>query len=216
MTLTELHDEALKEEDQGIPRYRRRVKEHILDYYNYLDQQPWTESTKNNHIKVIRSFYKHLDIDIPEIRNHYEAKPIPEHNNKNITKPLIRMMIDNATTRDKAILTLAALTGQSPDEIRHITIQQIINTYNTELDTPLFDEYDILQRREEILHLTAPRLDTRQQRHRPCQRRANLYRYECLPTSKRQGRASHLEIIPPVETSKYHNPEISKQYGSEW
>lgn len=164
MTLTELHDEALKEEDQGIPRYRRRVKEHILDYYNYLDQQPWTESTKNNHIKVIRSFYKHLDIDIPEIRNHYEAKPIPEHNNKNITKPLIRMMIDNATTRDKAILTLAALTGQSPDEIRHITIQQIINTYNTELDTPLFDEYDILQRREEILHLTAPRLDLQRQK----------------------------------------------------
>ena len=158
-TLQELYNEAITEEEQAIPRYRRSIKNHILDYYNYLENQDFTETTKNNHIKVIRSFYKHLDVEVPDIQNKYEATPIPENNNKNITKDLIKVMISNATTRDKAILSIACMTGQSPDEIRNITIQQIINCYNTELETPLFTAEDILQNKTEILKLKAPRLD---------------------------------------------------------
>ena len=116
MSLHELYLEAIEEEEQGIPRYRRSIKDHLLDYYNYLDTTDLTETTKSSHIKIVRSFYKHLDIDIPNIQNKYEDTPIVEHNSKNITKELIKTMLDTATIRDKAILTLAALTGQSPDE----------------------------------------------------------------------------------------------------
>ena len=159
MTLDELYKEAITEEDNQIPRYRRSIKNHILDYYNYLDAHEFTESTKNNHIKIIRSFYKHLDVDVPNIQNKYRSTPIPEHNNKTIPKELIKLMINNATTRDKGILSMAAMTGQSPDEIRNLTIQQLINCYNTELETPIFSVDDILQNKKNILSLKAPRLD---------------------------------------------------------
>ena len=158
MTITELYHEAIREEEQGIPRYRRQIRNHMLDYYNYLDTLQLKESTKNLHIKVIRSFYKHLDVDIPRIRNDYDQTPIPQHNNKNITKQLIKIMLDAASTRDKAILSLAAMTGQSPDEIRHLTIQQLLDCYNTELDEKVFNADDIITHQQQILELDAPQL----------------------------------------------------------
>ena len=159
MTIAELYQEAIEEEEKAIPRYRRQIRNHMLDYYNYLDSLNIKESTKNMHIKVIRSFYKHLDIDIPQIQNNYNQTPIPEHNNKNITKDIIKIMLDTASTRDKAILSLAAMTGQSPDEIRHLTIQQLINCYNTELEEKIFNAEDIINHQSQILELDAPRLD---------------------------------------------------------
>ena len=164
MTISELYHEAIEEEEQGIPRYRRQIRNHLLDYHNYLDNLPIKETTRNMHINVIRSFYKHIDIDIPQIINRYNQTPIPQDNNKNITKDIIKIMIDTASTRDKAILSYAAMTGQSPDEIRHLTIQQLVNCYNTELEEKVFNADDIITHQQQILELDAPRLDMHRQK----------------------------------------------------
>ena len=104
MTITELYDEAIQEEEQAIPKYRRSIKDHLLDYRYYLDNTSLSETTKSTHIKVINSFYKHLDIDVPTIQNKYESMPAVENSKKTIPKDLIKLMLDAATTRDKAIV----------------------------------------------------------------------------------------------------------------
>ena len=179
MSITELYQEAIQEEEKAIPRYRRQIRNHMLDYYNYLDTLPIKESTKNMHIKVIRSFYKHLDIDLPQIQNNYNQTPIPEHNNKNITKDIIKIMLDAASTRDKAILSLAAMTGQSPDEIRHLSIQQLLDCYNTELEEKVFTADDIINHQSRILQLDAPRLDMHRQKTK-----TNYWIYLPMETSR--------------------------------
>ena len=158
MTLTELYDEAIMEEEQQIPRYRKKINNHIIEYQIYMDELGIKESTKSNYLNVIKSFYKSLDITLPTINNNYNEEPDPSNVEKMITKDIIKLMIQNARTRDKAILSFAAMTGQSPDEIRHLKIQQLIDSWNNELETKLFTIEDIFKYRKEILELEATKL----------------------------------------------------------
>jgi len=158
MTLQQLYEEAIREEDQAVPRYRKKINDHILEYQIYLDEQNLKENTKSNYLNAIKSFYKSLDITLPTINNKYDETPDPKNTEKMITKKIIQLMIQNARTRDKAILSFAAMTGQSPDEIRHLTIQQIMDSWNTELEQKLFNIDDIFTNRKQILDLTATKL----------------------------------------------------------
>lgn len=158
MTLKELYEEAIQEEEQQIPRYRKKINDHILEYQIYLDELNIKESSKSNYLNVVKSFYKSLDITLPTINNKYDEKPDPKNTEKMINKELIKLMIQNARTRDKAILSFAAMTGQSPDEIRHMTIQQVMDSWNNELETKLFTIEDIFTNRDEILSLEATKL----------------------------------------------------------
>lgn len=180
MSITELYNEAITEEENNTPRYRKKINNHIIDYYNYLEQTNLSENTKNNHIYIITSFYKFIDVEIPNIKNRFDATPNAANVEKMITKELIQLMIQNARTRDKAILSFAALTGQSPDEIRHITIQQLIDCYNTELKNKILTVTEILQQKKQILELPAPMLKL-----------------------KRQKTKTHYWIYIPSETNKY-------------
>ena len=156
MTLTQLYNEALTEEEQHIPKHRRSIKTHILDYYDWLDKQPFTESTKNQSIYIVVSFYKSLDITLPNIPNNYDDTPLPENTEKMITPEIIRLMLDNASVRNKAIISFAMMTGQSPNELCHITILDIVKCWNSELEHPIFDLPDIWKYKQEILELKAP------------------------------------------------------------
>lgn len=155
MTLTQLYKEAITEEEQGTPPRLRKIKQHILDYHDYLDQSNLAESTKNTAIYIVKSFYKSLDIQLPNIPNNYDTTPIQNNVDKMINKDLIRLMLDNASIRNKAIISLTAMTGQSPNETAHITIQDILNAWNTMIETPLLHVEDIFQHTEEILQLEA-------------------------------------------------------------
>lgn len=156
MTLHELYTEALDEEEQGIPRHKKSIKNHILDLYDYLDTTKLTENTKRNTIYVVKSFYNSIDIPLPRINNNYDDTPLPENTEKMITPDIIRLMLDNAPVRDKAIISFAMMTGQSPNEICHITIRDMVKCWNTELEHPVFDLPDIFKYKQDILALPAP------------------------------------------------------------
>ena len=65
-------------------------------------------------------------------------------------------MLDNASVRNKAIISFAMMTGQSPNELCHISILDIIKCWNSELEHPIFDLPDIWKYKQEILELKAP------------------------------------------------------------
>ena len=151
MTLTELYEEAITEEEQRIPRYRKSINDHILEYKEYLDERGNAESSKYRAMKIVTSFYKQMDIELPRMPRDYDRRPSPENVGKMINKDIIRRMMELASTRDKAILSFAALTGQSPEEIRRLTIQDLMDSWNTKLEHKLFKLEDIFKQRNEIL-----------------------------------------------------------------
>lgn len=166
LTLTQLHEEALNEEENHTPRYRKSIKTHIIEYKEYLDQHQYSESTKNTCIFVVTSWYKSLDIDLPLIQNHYDTTPTNKNHDKLLTKPLIQKMINQATTRDKAILSFAATTGQGQAEISNLKIQDIVDSWNTMLPEKIFTLPDIFKYKNQILQLEAPALVITRQKTR--------------------------------------------------
>ena len=223
MTLTELHDEALNEEDQQIPMHRRRTKLHLIEYQEYLDQQTWTDSTKRLHMFVVNSFYQSLEVQVPHVRNKYDDSPQPANVEKAINKEIIQLMMQQATTKEKAILSFAATTGQSPDEIRRLTIEDIMKAWNTKLKTPLFDIPDIFRQRQQIASLENCTL--RIQRHKT---KNNYWVYLANETTRHildhlyervAGNNPHIRIhskTDPLFTNKqgqfYSNSGINKVF----
>lgn len=127
MTLTQLYNEAITEEEQGTPKHKRQIREHILDFHDYLDETNLSESTKNGIIHIVNSFYKAHEITVPPIPNNYDDTPLPQNTQKMINKDIINMMLDNAGIRNKAIISLIATTGQSPQELSNLTVQDVID-----------------------------------------------------------------------------------------
>jgi integrase len=155
MTLTQLYTEAITEEENNTPPRLRKIKTHLLDFHDYLDQTTLAESTKNTAIYIIKSFYKSMDIQIPEIPNNYDNTPQTKNTEKMINKEIIQIMLDNASIRNKAIINFTTMTGQSPNEVAHLSIRDIIDAWNTTLTTPIFTVEDVFQYQEEILDLEA-------------------------------------------------------------
>lgn len=156
MTLHQLYNEAITEEDNNIPPRRRQIKQHFLELHDYLDSNNMSESTKKLIVTITKSFYQSIDVQIPSIPNNYDNSPDPRNTEKMITPDLIRVMLNNASIRNKAILSMIATTGQSPNELSHITIDDLFRCWNSELETPLFTVEDIFSHKEEILGLPAP------------------------------------------------------------
>ena len=155
-SIQQLYEEAILEEEERIPRHRKSIKLHVLEYMDYLDNQTsLAESTKNTRINTIKSFYKSFDIEVPNIKNNYNRAPDRRNVERKLNKEIIRLMVQKATTRDKAILTIAYTTGQAADEISHLTIQQFMDAWNYELETPVISVEDVFQKRKEILEIMA-------------------------------------------------------------
>ena len=164
MTIKELYDEAIMEEEQRIPRYRKSIKTHFIEYMDYLDTHEYKESTKNTNLRIIKSFYQSLDIELPHLENNYDRESSSSTYEKMITKDLIRQMIHQAGTRDKAILSLAATTGQGRTELSNLTVQDIVDSWNTLLTEKIFTLPDIFKHKQEILELECPQLKIRRQK----------------------------------------------------
>lgn len=165
MTLTELYEEALHEEETHVPRYRKSIKTHIIEFQEYLDNNTkLKENTKCIYTDVIKSFYNSLDIEVPLIKNNYDDQPVTSTYHKMLTKELIRLMMDTADARDKAIINFALMTGQAVQEISNLTIQDIINAWNTTLEQKIFNIDDIFKYKKNILDIQIVPLEIKRQK----------------------------------------------------
>lgn len=165
-TLTQIKEECLNEEDKHTPLHRKQMNEDIIDFQIYLDSQNLQEYTKRTYFFIIISFYKSLNITMPQIPNKYKKNTNPENTDKPLPKKLLRKMINNAGIRDKAVITFAAMTGQAQDEIRTLTIQQVMDAWNTELETPIFTIKEIFDNKDKIIEIDACRLEMFRQKTR--------------------------------------------------
>lgn len=160
LNLVELEAEAIFEEETHVPLYRRKYTEHMVRFQQYLEEKGFHESTRNKHLNVINSFYDSLGVTRQRIKNPYKKTPDPDNTQKVLPKELIRVMISNANIRDKAILSTLATTGQAQNEIRHMTIKQLMMAFNTVfVDDPFFDVDDIFSRKDDIMGEECYRLD---------------------------------------------------------
>jgi len=165
-TITEIQEEAYTEEDNQVPRHRRKVRVYYPKFIKYLEDQNYTENTKSSYVYIINSFYTYLDINVPKMKTNYKNKPLPENVDKTLPKEIIRKMIQNANLRDKAILSFMAHTGQAQNEVKHLTIKQILDAINHETNLYLTSTSELYQHKQEALEPEAYKLNMFRQKTR--------------------------------------------------
>lgn len=149
-TLYDFYITSYKEQEEDVPDTIRYLTNRILDYKYFLDEGKWTDSTKYLKLKVVISFCRAYKLDLPDIRI---KRVICEAKNyeRPITKEELLLMLNSSPLREQAFLSLQATTGMGSQEVRTLTIWDILQCINRECKTHFNTVDEVIKNREEIL-----------------------------------------------------------------
>ncbi len=99
-----LMDEAIDEEEKGIPVKKRKIKRRLLDFRDFLLNSGLAISTVRTYLSRIKTFYRHFEIELPylndirgdgEYLSSYDDLPTKEDIREafGISSPVLRAVI---------------------------------------------------------------------------------------------------------------------------
>lgn len=128
-TPSQLIDEAEAEEDAGVKKRKRKIKNYFYDFIDYLENdRKNSEQTIQLHISTISAFYDEHDITPPRIKGLFK-------NNFNISYDKlpsftdVKHAVDLAGTRDRAIILIMISSGMGSSEVRNLTMNDFENAF---------------------------------------------------------------------------------------
>lgn len=149
--LSELINEATKQQMDSIMPMDRSVNEYIFTFKNHLDKIGNAPGTVNHKIAGVRSFYKAYDIQLIDIKTHQGDTVLDKNVHKLLKKEDIRKMVDVCNARDRAIIYLMSLTGMAQNEVRHLTIRQFMKYAGLAIGKELETIEQLFEHEDEIL-----------------------------------------------------------------
>ena len=155
-TATELVDEAVEEQDNGVKYSDRKVNKYLKDFIDKFTKEGKSENTIKAFYDTIKALYHVNDIELQKIEftfnkdveNHFEELPTKEH---------IRKAVKYCNLRDKAIILLQFSSGLGPAEVRNLTYGQFFIaikeyiTYNTNEIFNIEEIYDQIKNKYDII-----------------------------------------------------------------
>ncbi|PAV07470.1 tyrosine-type recombinase/integrase [Methanosphaera cuniculi] len=150
-TIYKLYNKSLKEQQEQKPLEKRTLTKKILDYKYEMDNSNYAQTTKRLKMKVIISFCRAFRLETPEIRQP-KAVCEPKNYERRITKDEIKKMLNTSPLRERAFLSIQALTGMSSKEVRTLKVSDIITCINNELSTNYTTLKEVLSNKKEILN----------------------------------------------------------------
>ena len=127
-TSSELIEEAEEEILQGILMRKRKIRQYLLGYQEYLKDGGKAPKTINAFMSAVRSFYKVHDIDLPNLKRK-TANPLEKNGSRSrLSIEDIRKLINYAKNlRDKAIILTIVSSGLGSNEVRNLCIRHLQN-----------------------------------------------------------------------------------------
>ena len=142
-TLDELIDEAIAEEDDGVPLKRRSIKTRLLQFRTYLLQEGKLEiSTIKSCVSKLMTLYSYFEVEVPKL-------PTIKDNSPEITyldlpnKKHINEAVKLSGIRMASLILFMASSGTGRAECAELTIGDFLKAcegYYTETEL-----YDILE-----------------------------------------------------------------------
>jgi integrase len=128
-SLQELIDEADFEEEQQIRWKKRKLKKRLVNYMNFCKDTLTINSAKH-HLKLVKIFYHHHDIEIhklppfneknAKVRNPITPKDLP-------TREILQEAVEIAEPLMKALILFLVSSGMSKIDARNLTIQNFLD-----------------------------------------------------------------------------------------
>ncbi len=137
-TLTELIDEAEREEIEKIRWKDRKIKKRLINYRSYLYKNR-VETTAAKYLTNIQTIYRHFEIELQTLPtfNSRQINKTKEIKFKDLpTKENIKDACKIADTTTELIILLIATSGLSKIEILNLTVDDFIKANRSEI--PIF------------------------------------------------------------------------------
>ena len=150
LTPTELIEEAINEEEQGIRKPNRKIKKYMIGYINKLKNENKSPNYITTGITIIKTFYNEFEIELPRVRCNIKEQKELVTTTDIPTKEDIKKIVKYANIKYHAIILLMMSSGMGSSEIRHITLKDYIASLNiTDLDDFSIDSLmEILHKKE--------------------------------------------------------------------
>jgi hypothetical protein len=123
---SELIDKAKEEEQHIIPR-NRTIYKYLPKFKDYLLTKKLSNSTVKLYFYAVCSFYKAFDLSVINNTKLFTDDVISKSFDDYVTCEEICQMITVSPPRERALIHLAALSGISQQEIRNLTINQLLS-----------------------------------------------------------------------------------------
>lgn len=152
-SIEDLIQEADDEEEQRIRQKNRKIKRRLLDYRNYKIQHKTAYNTIMAYFALIKTVYRHFDIEIPNIPPAAIKKEYQETYSDIPTLEEIREVYENISNpMYKAIILFIISSGSALNETSHLTIKQFITaTKEYHSETEISKVLDQLEDKDDIV-----------------------------------------------------------------
>lgn len=129
MSMTELIQEAEKEEEDGVRWKHRTIRRRLIGFRTYLLQKYEYKATTKTYMARILTIYRYYEIELqalpsvstrnkPNTQIRYEDLP---------TRDIIRRAVNNTDPQMRAIILFMSSSGTARTETTNLTIQDFIN-----------------------------------------------------------------------------------------
>ena len=126
-SMDKLLEEAIKDENKGIPLKERRIKKRLLDYRSYLLSSSMSPNTAKTYFSKVKTFYLHFEVDLPHLPDAKYDK-IYETNYLDLpTREHIEQALEIVPINLKALILFMSSSGTAKAETLSLTVEQFIN-----------------------------------------------------------------------------------------
>jgi site-specific recombinase XerC len=148
LTPHELIENAGSEEKDDLPLYKRNIALYLITFKIKLIEDGKASSTINLYLAAVKSFYKTFNLTLPDVKSEKTSKSpkIIKASRKDIKR-----LLDVSKPREKAIISLMAMSGMGVNQIKDVTIKMFFNSVSDSLKFKLKNIYDIFKNEEQIL-----------------------------------------------------------------
>ena len=155
MTLTELLQEAEKEEENGIRWKHRKLKTRLINFRNWLQDKYLNTTAKKNFSRVL-TFYRHHEIEIHQLPPYNEKNsnfPEPITFDKLPDQDIIKHALKitkNPVMR--ALILFMSSSGCARAETLSLTVNSFIEaTFPYHNKTDIYEALNILKERDDVV-----------------------------------------------------------------
>ena len=126
MSISELIDEAIDDEESRIPLKNRRIKMRLLDFRDFLLDSGLSANTIRTYFSRIKTFYRHFEIELPYLREVCLGKDYVSSYGDLPKREDIKRSCNVSSLAFKAVILFMSSSGCAKAETLSLTVGDFI------------------------------------------------------------------------------------------
>ncbi len=124
-------EEAENEIKNGVLMRKRKIREYLLTFREWLKGREYAPKTIHNHMVAVKSFYRSFDIDLPQLNSKKQFRVLAtEENTATPEKEHIQQILKYANVRNRALVLVHASSGLSMSDVLDLTVEDFKKNYD--------------------------------------------------------------------------------------